>query len=187
MNFVSKWTESPVGPLKLVGNDAGLAAILWKNDSPSRVRLGLQEEGNHNSVLAVAERQLAEYFQGEREVFEIPLGFSGTPFQIKVWQALLTIPYGETRTYGEIARDIGHPSAVRAVGAANGRNPIAIIAPCHRVIGASGALTGFAGGLDVKRYLLDLEGRGRTAPHRGRRAQGSLNFSLQRLPSHRGI
>lgn len=163
MKLAFKWIDSPIGPLKLVGNDAGLTAILWENDSPRRVRLGPLTEDARNAVLAAAEQQLVEYFQGERKVFEIPLAFAGTPFQTLVWQALLTIPYGETRSYGEIARQIGHPAAVRAVGAANGRNPISIIAPCHRVIGASGALTGFAGSIEAKRFLLALEsaaGRG---------------------------
>ncbi len=166
MNLVFKWIGSPVGRLKLVGNDAGLAAILWENDSPRRVRLGSLAEDSRHAMLVSAEQQLAEYFLGERRVFEIPIAFAGTPFQTMVWQALLTIPYGETRSYGQIARQVGHPAAVRAVGAANGRNPISIIAPCHRVIGASGALTGFAGGLEAKRYLLALE----SAP--ARRAEG---------------
>jgi len=157
MSLVYKWMESPVGALKLVGNDEGLAAVLWENDDPRRIRLGAVAEGD-DTVLARAEQQLAEYFRKEREAFELPLAFKGTPFQVKVWQALLTIPYGETRSYSEIARQIGHPSAVRAIGSANRCNPISIIAPCHRVIGSSGALTGFAGGLDAKRYLLDLEG-----------------------------
>jgi methylated-DNA-[protein]-cysteine S-methyltransferase len=157
MNLVFKWMESPVGSLKLVGNDAGLAAILWENDSPSRVCLGLPAEDTYDALLTLAEQQLIEYFQGRRKIFELPLAFVGTPFQTMVWQALLTIPYGETRTYGEVARQVGQPAAARAVGAANRRNPISIIAPCHRVVGASGALTGFAGGLEAKRYLLNLE------------------------------
>jgi methylated-DNA-[protein]-cysteine S-methyltransferase len=101
---------------------------------------------------------LAEYFAGTRNRFDLELDFTGTEFQKKVWQALLTIPFGETRSYSQIAEQIGSPSAVRAVGAANGRNPISIIAPCHRVIGASGKLTGFAGGLEAKELLLTLEG-----------------------------
>ncbi|KEY97354.1 cysteine methyltransferase, partial [Sphingomonas sp. BHC-A] len=103
--------------------------------------------------------QLGEYFSGQREAFDLPLHFSGTDFQKSVWAALLTIPFGETCSYADIARQIGKPSACRAVGAANGRNPISIIAPCHRVVGADGALTGFAGGLKAKRYLLGLERR----------------------------
>lgn len=157
MNLVFEWVDSPVGALKLVGHDAGLAAILWDHDNPRRVRLGTLTEDPDNSLLIAAERQMTEYFQGERKNFDVPLAFAGTPFQVRVWQALLTIPYGETRSYGHIARQIGHPAAMRAVGAANGRNPISIMAPCHRVVGASGALVGFAGGLEAKRTLLDLE------------------------------
>jgi len=114
-----------------------------------------------------AERQLAEYFSGRRKAFDLRLDFAGTEFQKKVWRALLTIPFGETRSYGEIAKQIGSPKAVRAVGAANGRNPISIVAPCHRVIGSTGKLTGFAGGLDTKAFLLDLE---RAGGRRGKKA-----------------
>jgi methylated-DNA-[protein]-cysteine S-methyltransferase len=111
-------------------------------------------------VLAAAAQQLSEYFAGERRTFTLPLDAAGTPFQRQVWNALLTIPFGETRTYAQIAAQIGRARAVRAVGAANGRNPLGIVAPCHRVIGSSGALTGFAGGLDAKARLLALEGGG---------------------------
>ncbi|TFH80637.1 MULTISPECIES: methylated-DNA--[protein]-cysteine S-methyltransferase [Pseudomonas] len=149
---------SPVGELKLVANDSRLAAILWENDKPNRVRLGPMNEAPDNPVLLKTARQLEEYFAGTRSAFDLELDFVGTEFQKKVWAALLTIPFGETRTYSQIAQQIGHPSAVRAVGAANGRNPISIIAPCHRVIGASGKLTGFAGGLEAKECLLTLEG-----------------------------
>ena len=157
MGFVCKTIDSPVGELKLVASDKGLAAILWENDDPLRVRLGpLVEEGD-NSILLEAERQLGAYFEGELKSFTVPLDFKGTEFQKAVWQALLTIPFGETRSYGDIARQIGKPMAFRAVGAANGRNPISIIAPCHRVIGSTGGLTGFAGGLAAKERLLELE------------------------------
>ena len=114
--------------------------------------------GPGHPVLVETERQLEEYFAGRRKAFALTLDVAGTPFQRKVWNALLTIPFGETRSYGEIARQIGSPDAVRAVGAANGRNPVSIVAPCHRVIGATGKLTGFAGGLEVKARLLALEG-----------------------------
>jgi methylated-DNA-[protein]-cysteine S-methyltransferase len=157
VNLVFKWIHAPFGRLKLVGGDAGLAAILWDNDNPRRVPLGLAREDADHPMLVEAERQLAEYFEGSRKAFDVKLAASGTPFQQKVWQALLTIPYGETRSYSDMARQIGHPTAIRAVGAANGRNPLSIVAPCHRVVGSSGDLTGFAGGLAVKRYLLDLE------------------------------
>jgi methylated-DNA-[protein]-cysteine S-methyltransferase len=157
MIYYCKIAETPVGALKLVASDRGLAAILWENDNPRRVRLGDVEPRSDHPVLLETERQLAEYLAGRRKAFDLPLDFNGTPFQKAVWAALLTIPFGETRSYTDIARQIGKPEAVRAVGAANGRNPISIIAPCHRVIGASGALTGFAGGVAVKARLLALE------------------------------
>nr|WP_254053980.1 methylated-DNA--[protein]-cysteine S-methyltransferase [Singulisphaera sp. GP187] len=153
-----KTMNSPVGMLKLVGSEAGLAAVLWENDDPRRVRLDVGLHSEHHPVLVEAERQLNEYFAGKRKVFSVKLDFVGTPFQKKVWQAMLSIPFGETRTYGELAKQIGDPNAVRAVGAANGKNPLSIIGPCHRVIGASGKLTGFAGGLEAKALLLRLEG-----------------------------
>ncbi len=158
MDCVCKIMPSPVGELTLVARGDALAAILWQDDQPTRVRLGqLREDGAH-PVLLQTQQQLREYFAGTRQQFEVPLDFMGTDFQRQVWQALLTIPFGQTRSYGEIARQIGRPAAVRAVGAANGKNPISIIAPCHRVIGATGALTGFAGGLEAKQTLLALEG-----------------------------
>lgn len=159
MTLKFKTIPSPVGALTLVASDAGLTAILWENDRPGRVKLGAMEGMPDHPVLAEAERQIHGYFAGERTRFDIPLDFRGTDFQKSVWAALLTIPFGETRSYGEIARQIGRPGASRAVGAANGRNPISIIAPCHRVIGTNGALTGFAGGLAAKELLLGIEGR----------------------------
>jgi methylated-DNA-[protein]-cysteine S-methyltransferase len=159
MTFSYKTMASPVGELKLVASDRGLSAILWENDDPARVRLAPQVEDPEHPILAEAERQIGEYFAGTRTAFTVPLDFHGTEFQKSVWAALLAIPYGETRSYAEIARAVGRPTAFRAVGAANGRNPISIIAPCHRVIGTNGALTGFAGGLEAKELLLGLEGR----------------------------
>ncbi|MFC3692465.1 methylated-DNA--[protein]-cysteine S-methyltransferase [Chenggangzhangella methanolivorans] len=156
-------TASPVGELTLAASGAGLAAILWENDRPGRVPLGDMTRDDRHETLAEASRQLGEYFAGRRTRFDLPLDFQGTDFQRDVWAALVAIPYGETRSYGEIARAVGRPDAVRAVGAANGRNPISIVAPCHRVIGASGKLTGFAGGLNAKAFLLELE-RSRTTP-----------------------
>jgi methylated-DNA-[protein]-cysteine S-methyltransferase len=156
--YVSTVMPSPVGSLTLVASDRGLAAILWENDRPGRVPLGACVEAANHPVLQQTQRQLCEYFASERQSFWLPLDFDGTGFQRRVWQALLTIPYGETRSYGQIARQIGEPKAVRAVGAANGRNPISIVVPCHRVIGSSGQLTGFAGGLSTKAQLLTLEG-----------------------------
>ncbi|EJN33824.1 O-6-methylguanine DNA methyltransferase [Pseudomonas sp. GM78] len=158
MTYTCITLASPVGKLKLVANDSRLAAILWENDKPGRVRLGPMNEAPDNPVLLRTAQQLREYFAGTRRTFELDLDFAGTEFQKKVWMALLTIPFGQTRSYSQIAEQIGNPSAVRAVGAANGRNPISIIAPCHRVIGVSGKLTGFAGGLEAKEHLLTLEG-----------------------------
>jgi len=158
MAYAFKKIASPVGDLTLVASERGLVAILWENDDPERVRLAaLVEQGDH-PVLIEAQAQLADYFTGKRRSFDLQLDFQGTDFQKQVWAALLAIPFGETRSYGEIARAIGKPTAFRAVGAANGRNPISIVAPCHRVIGTNGALTGFAGGLEAKWHLLRHEG-----------------------------
>ncbi|OTG70697.1 glycosyltransferase [Acinetobacter sp. ANC 4169] len=148
---------SPVGTLKLVAHETALVAVLWENENPKRVRLAeLIEQVNH-PILLETQKQLTEYFAGKRQQFDLPLDFEGTEFQQKVWQALLTIPFGETRSYRDIAEQVGNVKAVRAVGAANGKNPISIIAPCHRVVGANGKLVGFAGGLDNKDILLKLE------------------------------
>lgn len=155
--YFGKAVDSPVGRLRIVASDTGLAAILWENDDPRRVPLGEVADRDDHPVLCETERQLREYFAGERREFDLDLDFAGSEFQRKVWSALLTIPYGQTRSYAQIARQIGNASAVRAVGAANGRNPISIVAPCHRVIGSAGQLTGFAGGLDAKARLLSLE------------------------------
>lgn len=159
--YFSKTMPSPVGKLTLVANDEGLAAVLWENDDPRRVpfEAGALQEFPRHPVLREAERQLQAYFAGKLEAFSLKLAFRGTEFQRKVWQALTTIPFGETRSYAQVAAQIGHPAAVRAVGAANGRNPISIIAPCHRVIGTNGKLTGFAGGLPAKAFLLRLEAK----------------------------
>ncbi|MEN2394520.1 methylated-DNA--[protein]-cysteine S-methyltransferase [Pseudomonas halotolerans] len=154
-----KTIPSPVGELILVARGSKLAAILWENERLNRVRLGPLEEDSQHPILKQTERQLMEYFAGQRRHFDLELDFAGTEFQVRVWQALLTIPFGETRSYRDIAIQLGQPTAVRAVGAANGRNPISIIAPCHRVIGTSGSLTGFAGGLAAKQFLLSLEGQ----------------------------
>ena len=156
---VSKRVSSPVGTLTLVATDDGLAAILWEDDPPGRVRLDVEREDPRHPVLVEAERQLAEYFDGRRTEFSVKLDPAGTDFQRKVWDALRSIPFGETRSYGQIAKQIGRPTAVRAVGAANGKNPLSIVAPCHRVIGSTGKLTGFAGGLDVKARLLAMEAK----------------------------
>lgn len=157
MTYVHKIMQSPVGMLTLVASDKGLAAVLWADEEPRRVRLDRGKLDNNHPILLEAEKQLNEYFAGKRQSFSLNLDFQGTPFQQKVWQTLLAIPFGETRSYGQLAKGLGNPKAMRAVGAANGKNPISIIAPCHRVIGATGKLTGFAGGLNAKSYLLNFE------------------------------
>ena len=159
MTYFYKTMKSPVGELKLVASDNGLTAILWENDDPRRVRLAPLSEDTKHPVLLETERQLNDYFGGKRKSFSLKLDFSGTEFQKRVWAALLTIPFGETRTYGQLALHLGNPKATRAVGAANGRNPVAVIVPCHRVIGANGTLTGYGGGLPRKKWLLDHEAR----------------------------
>ena len=150
--------NSPVGRLTLVASDAGLAAMLWENDRPGRVRLAIGAEDRDIRCWSRPNASSGSISPAARTKFGVTLDLTGTPFQRKVWNALLTIPFGETRSYRQIAAQIGSPAAVRAVGAANGRNPVSIIAPCHRVIGSTGTLTGFAGGLDVKARLLALEG-----------------------------
>ncbi len=156
---------SPVGRLTLAATERGLAAVLWERDDPRRVPLPPAEPDADHPVLQAAVRQLTEYFAGTRRSFDLPLDPRGTEFQTRVWQHLLLIPFGETRSYGGLARALGDPNLMRAVGAANGRNPLSIVAPCHRVVGASGQLTGFAGGLAAKAYLL---------AHEGVRQQGDL-------------
>jgi len=157
--YVYTWVNSPVGRLQLVATGEALSGVLWACERAGRVRLSTETEDKTHPVLVEAERQIDEYFRGRRQAFALPLDLAGTDFQSTVWNALLTIPFGETRTYEQIAKQIGRPTAMRAVGAANGRNPISIVVPCHRVIGATGELTGFAGGLDAKAFLLELEAK----------------------------
>lgn len=146
--------ESPIGLLTLAGRDSVLTNLRMVNQTYEPSRAGWTP---NDGVFADAVDQLNAYFAGELTDFDIELDMRGTEFQQRVWKALLTIPYGETRSYGEIAEQVGAPGSARAVGLANGRNPIAIIVPCHRVIGASGSLTGYGGGLDRKKTLLELE------------------------------
>lgn len=160
MTLAYKTIDSPVGKLKLVASDKGLVAVLWEKEKPSRVRVGEVEKKEAHPVLIKAERQIAEYFAGKRRSFSVRIDMQGTTFQKKVWDALLAIPFGETRTYGDLARRLGRPHAARAVGSASGKNPLSIIVPCHRLLGSTGKLTGFAGGLDAKTRLLELERRG---------------------------
>lgn len=157
--YHAKIIPTPVGELTLIASNKGLSAILWENEGSQRVPLKPISRDDQHPILCETERQLREYFAGERQHFDLPYDTVGTEFQKKVWQALITIPFGETRSYRQIAEQIGNPKAVRAVGAANGKNPLSIVAPCHRVIGSNGKLTGFAGGLTVKAFLLELEAK----------------------------
>lgn len=157
MTIIHHHIDSPIGRLMIAASDQGLHAIEFPENSHPVARDASWQEGTH-PVLELATRQLAEYFAGTRRTFELPLAPQGTDFQQRVWQALRAIPYGQTCSYAELAAAIGQPRAMRAVGAANGRNPIPIIVPCHRVIGADGSLTGFGGGLPTKIFLLRLEG-----------------------------
>jgi len=146
--------ETPVGTLRLLSNGTQLLQIAFDGGAANPTRAA----GDTDPVLEQASGQLREYFAGQRRVFDLPLAPRGTDFQQSVWRALAEIPWGEWRSYGDLARAIGRPRAVRAVGAANGRNPLPIVVPCHRVVGSDRSLTGFAGGLEIKRYLLALEG-----------------------------
>ncbi len=156
-------TDSPIGELLLLGDGDALHG-LYMQDGRKPARIASQWKRSATPFTDVRE-QLREYFAGERVAFQTPLAMHGTRFELQVWHALADIPYGETVSYGEMATRIGQPSAARAVGLANGRNPIAVIVPCHRVIGANGTLTGYGGGLERKRLLLELEaGQGRLQP-----------------------
>lgn len=148
--------DSPVGPLTLVAEEGALAG-LYLHEQRHLPSAGFGDVDD--AVLPAVREQLAAYFARELDRFDVPLATAGTPFQRQVWSALRAVPYGSTCTYGELAAAVGRPTAVRAVGAANGRNPVCIIVPCHRVVGADGSLTGYAGGLERKRQLLDLERR----------------------------
>jgi methylated-DNA-[protein]-cysteine S-methyltransferase len=159
MTLFYKEMKSPVGKLKLVASSQALVAVLWEKERPNRVKLGAMNLDPRHPILIEAERQLSEYFTGQRIRFDLPLQLNGTEFQKKVWQALREIPFGKTRSYRDLARAVGLPKASRAVGAANGKNPLSIVVPCHRVIGANGSLTGFAGGLATKAALLALEAK----------------------------
>jgi methylated-DNA-[protein]-cysteine S-methyltransferase len=152
-------TDSPLGPLTLVAAGGKLAGLYMNVRAPDSVDAAGVASGADAGVLAEAARQLAEYFDGERTAFDLPLALAGTAFQQRVWDALRGIGYGETVSYGQLADRIGQPTAARAVGLANGRNPVSIIVPCHRVVGADGSLTGYGGGLDNKHRLLELERR----------------------------
>ena len=168
---VTRVIDTPIGPLTLVADAIGLRAVTWPDEDGTRVGLGGQLGGSEAAgqslaspdqraavaTLDATEAQLREYFAGERQAFDLPMHLVGTEFQQDTWRSLAQIPYGQTVSYGEQAERLGRPTAVRAVGAANGRNPLSIVLPCHRVVGANGDLTGFAAGLDTKRWLLAHE------------------------------
>ena len=163
-DLVSATVDSPVGPLTVVVSDRGVRAIMWPDDDAARVPAAHPAQPpsgvvSEHPILASVARQLDEYFAGERTEFDVALDPVGTDFQHAAWRALREIPFGETASYGEQAERMGDRNKARAVGAANGRNPISIIVPCHRVVGANGSLTGFAGGIETKRFLLDHERR----------------------------
>lgn len=150
--------ESPLGPIRLVSDGQGLTGLFLDAHKYGPAQFADQERGS-DPVLTLAAAQMAEYFAGDRREFDLPLAPRGTEFQQRVWRALREIPFGETLSYGDLARRLGDPLKVRAVGSANGRNPISIIVPCHRVVGADGSLVGYGGGLPRKRWLLDHEAR----------------------------
>jgi methylated-DNA-[protein]-cysteine S-methyltransferase len=149
--------STPIGPMTLVGSEAGLRAILWNGEEAPRS----VPADDGVAVMAEATTQMNAYFAGTLTRFDLALDLVGTEFQVQAWRALAHIPFGTTVSYGEQARRLGRPNAFRAVGAANGRNPVPIVLPCHRVVGSDGSLTGFGGGLDTKRWLLDHEQRDR--------------------------
>ena len=154
----TKTIDSPVGALQLVASERGLCAVIFSTGKTKEVSFdGIIEDHSDHPVLQKTEKQLAEYFTGKRKQFDLKLDMRGTVFQIKAWRELQKIPYGQTISYGEQAARVGDAKKARAVGMANGRNPLAIVVPCHRVVGSSGALTGFGGGLPVKKKLLELE------------------------------
>ena|ERR1700722_688484 len=159
MAFYYKMMSSPMGELRLIASDVGLAALVWKVHRHEALPGETLEHHPQHSILLESELQLNEYFAGKRTEFTLPLDLRGTPFQQRVWTELQRIPYGETCSYLDVARKLGDEKATRAVGAANGRNPVSIIVPCHRVIGANGSLTGYGGGMERKRWLLAHETR----------------------------
>ena len=159
MQLASLKINSPTGTLRLVANNEGLCAIEWQHSDDNSEAHDPQSAESRHAILSRAAAQLAEYFEGKREQFDLPLAACGTEFQKKVWAELALIPYGQTTTYGAMARAVGSPKGARAVGAANRRNPLPIVVPCHRAIGTSGALIGFAGGLPAKIALLAIEAK----------------------------
>lgn len=155
MPSLQKKLNTPVGPIYLIASKKGLQGVFWKEQNISYDLVSGSEE---EAIIQKAETQLTEYIQGLRKVFDLPLDVQGTEFQKKVWTKLCNIPYGQTRSYKELALELNNVKACRAVGTANGKNPLSIVIPCHRVIGANGTLTGYAGGLELKKKLLAIEG-----------------------------
>ena len=166
MTLFYKEIESPVGKLKLVAKANALIAVLWKQERPNRVKLRTPKPDPHHPILLETERQLTEYFSNQRTEFELPLEPDGSEFQKKVWQALRAIPFGQTRSYLDLAKILGSLKAARAVGVANSKNPLSIVVPCHRVVGSDGSLTGYAGGLRAKAALLALEAKAAASMHK---------------------
>jgi len=156
--YYYKFIVTPVGKLKLIGSENGLFAILWEDEVENKYNLPTLKQNDQYALFLKTEKQMKEYFDGKRKDFDLKLDLNfGTSFQRNTWKALTEIPYGEVRTYGEQAVKVGNPKAFRAVGNANGKNPLPIVVPCHRVIASGGRLGGFGGGLSVKKFLLNLE------------------------------
>jgi len=158
LTFSRRTCEAPFGVVTVIGSDLGIRFVMFSNDAHPKPleKLHISDTEIHESVND-AITQLEEYFTGSRRNFELPLDLQGTEFQVAAWNALAEIPFGRTASYGQQAASIGRPKAVRAIGGANGRNPVAIVLPCHRIVGADGSLTGFGGGIEVKKWLLDHE------------------------------
>lgn len=157
MNLVMSTIDSPVGELRIVASEDALHAVLWPDEREGRVVFAADVSPGQNKITRATAQQLAQYFAGERRSFDLPLAMAGTEFQELVWRSLAEIPFGETASYSKQATTIGRPKAIRAVGSANGRNPLSIVLPCHRIVAANGSLAGFAGGLDTKQWLLEHE------------------------------
>lgn len=157
MSLALSAIDSPVGELQIVATNDALLAVLWPDEREDRVTFDDDLTPGSNLVTRATTTQLDEYFSGVRRNFDLPLDLRGTEFQQQVWRSLPEIPYGETSTYAKQAAAIGRPRAIRAVGSANGRNPLSIVLPCHRIVASNGSLAGFAGGLETKRWLLDHE------------------------------
>ncbi|MDB5048967.1 MAG: ogt1 [Fibrobacteres bacterium] len=157
MNYYAKTLRTPVGEVILAATDEAVVALVWDKAGLNRLGLTISGPGSSCALLETAEKQLGEYFRGSRNRFDLPLEMRGTEFQKRVWNELKKIPFGKTWSYQELAQRVGNPGAVRAVGTANGRNPVSIFVPCHRVVRLSGELGGYAGGLENKAFLLDLE------------------------------